>query len=694
MATLRADLGHPSIRVPIVPMSMLMIAGAVAFLAVVAAGTAQTQADLSVAQWVQAIDVPGLGGLATVANFLTSAPIAIGLWLVTTAFFVLRGRPLEAIAVFSIFGIWIVNQFVGMVVDRPSPSLAISEMSRADSGSFPSGHTTGAVVFYGTLTFLAFSNIGRTSVKIWVIVGAVAIVGLTALSRVYVGAHWPSDVLASLLIGALGVVAIGHVYTLIKEDRLSLPRFHKKQAPPTIDGVTVTGSVASRVLLDWKAGTATKEYRPPWLVRALYWVAFQAPFPYQANGHALLAAAANRKIVGLLTRHRFGQDMIAPVLSIDEADGRYRLVTELVEGIEPESNSAVAETLSEFYHYFQETGLPTWQISPANPHAHTNFIRNRQGELKLIDIESSIVSFSPPFGQLRAALRDGLYPVFDDVDFIRLRAYLQSQREQLVSSLTMGGLEELERAIDDAEAYSISWKQSEPRIWGRIARTVYAFFNWNPLLRRAGRMVDGAEAMATSFLNAALDRWEVEKRIDAARAADLRDQIQTSEVASLLKHLGAHIALSVALRFPFGSIARFGWVAYFRLKARYDLARARITREEYAEARSIHSIPVMLISLIPGFGTIAYMASGTVRSTGLTRLLIDQIASKLPFRLYGRLGLSNLTAPRQEAARPRGIPLRKRVLTGCEDAYQHLVSSVTPPQHAHATPRAKKETRI
>ena len=694
MATLKADLGHPSIRVPVVPVSMLMIAGAVAFLAVVAAGSAQTQADLSVARWVQAIDVPGFSALATVANFLTSAPIAIGLWLAATAFFVLRGRPLEAIAVFSICGLWIVNQFVGVVVDRPSPSLAVSEMSRADSGSFPSGHTTGAVVFYGTLTFLAFSNIGKTSVKIWVLVGTLVIVGLTALSRVYVGAHWPSDVLASLLLGSLGVVAIGHMYTLIKEDRFSLPRLHKKQAPPTIDGVTVTGSIASRVELDWRAGTATKEYRPPWLVRALYWVAFQAPFPYQANRHALMAAAANRKIVGFLTRHRFGQDMIAPVVSIDEADGRYRLVTELVVGVEPESNGEVAETLSEFYQYFQETGLPTWQISPANPHAHTNFIRNRQGDLKLIDIESSIVSFSPPFGQLRAALRDGLYPVFDDVDFMRLRAYLRSQPEQLVASLSKRGLEELKQAIDDAEAYSISWKESEPRIWGRIARNVYAFFNLSPLLQRAGRTVDGAEAMATSFLNAAVDRWEVEKRIDALRATDLRNKIQTSEVASLLKHLGAHIALSVALRFPFGSVARFAWVAYFRLKARYDLARARITREEYAEARSIHSIPVMVISLIPGFGTIAYMASGTVRNTGLTRLLIDQMASKLPFRLYGRLGLSNLTAPRQEAARPGRIPLGKRIVTSCEDAYQHVVSSVTPPQHAHATPRATKETRI
>ena len=695
MARLKTELEHPRMRVPVVPMSMLMIAGAVAFLAVVAAGNAQTQADLRVAQWVQAIDVPGFGALATVANFLTSAPMAIGLWLAATSFFVLRGRPLEAIAVFSIFGLWIVNQFVGVVIDRSSPSSAVSEMSRADSGSFPSGHTTGAVVFYGTLTFLAFSNIGKTSVKIWVIVGAVAIVGLTALSRVYVGAHWPSDVLASLLIGSLGVVAIGHVYTLIKEDRLSLPRFHKKQAPPTIDGVTVTGSVASRVLLDWKAGTATKEYRPPWLVKALYWVAFQAPFPYQANRHALVAAAANRKIVGLLTRHRFGQDMIAPVLSIDEADGRYQLVTELVEGVEPESNGEVAETLSEFYHYFQEAGLPTWQISPANPHAHTNFIRNREGELKLIDIESSIVSFSPPFGQLRAALRDGLYPVFDDVDFMRLRAYVQSRREQLADSLTMGGLEELDQAIDDAEASSISWKEIEPRIWGRIARSVYAFFNLSPLLRRVGRTVDGAEAMATSFLNAGVDRWEVENRIDAVRAADLRNQIQTSEMSAVVKHLGAHMVLS-AIPIPIPglrSLARYGWTLSFRLKGLFGLATGRMTKEEYRAVRSIHTVPVMLLALVPAVGAIAYAVSDPMLK-GPGRMLLDESASRLPFKLYRRLGLSNLTAPRPQAARAWRIPIGKRIFTSSEDAYQQLMSRVTPPQHARATPGITGESRI
>ena len=388
------------------------------------------------------------------------------------------------------------------------------------------------------------------------------------------------------------------------------------------------------------------------IVRALYRLAFQAPFPYRTNGHALKSAAAKRKIVGLLTQHRFGQDMIAPMVSIDETEGGYQFVTGLVEGPEPASNREVSETLSEFYEFFQQTGMPTWQIAPANPHAYTNFIRNSDGVLKLIDIESSIVSFTPPFGQLRAALKDGLYPVFDDVDFARLRRYVGSNREEMAASLGTGGLDEIDEAIDEAEAYSISWKESEPRIWGRIARGVYAFFNMSPLLRKLGEIVDGAEAKATSFLRSAVDRWEAEGRIDSARAMHLRGQIETSEVAALLKHLGAHVALSVALRFPFGSVARFLWVVYFRVSALYAFVRGRLTREQYAEARSIHSVPVMLISLIPGFGTIAYMASGTVRSTGLSRLLIDQMAAKMPFRLYRRLNLSKVTAPARSVAVP------------------------------------------
>ncbi len=136
------------------------------------------------------------------------------------------------------------------------------------------------------------------------------------------------------------VAGIAWLYTKVKTDTLHIPHPRgKKEAQPVIEGVTVTGSIASKVYLDWKAGTATKEYYPPLPVRALYRLAFQAPFPYQVRKDALEAAAAKRKLAGLLTKHRFGYDMVAAVYGIHEGENAYRFETELIEGNEPRSNS-------------------------------------------------------------------------------------------------------------------------------------------------------------------------------------------------------------------------------------------------------------------------------------------------------------------------------------------------------------------
>ena len=576
---------------------VILSVGGLGFLSVVASGQAHTDLGLRILQWVQDMRIPGIDGISAFANFFTDAPMAITLWVVATAFFVLRGRPLEALAIFSISGLWLANEFLGMAVNRPAPPSEISggiEFTRAEGGSFPSGHVTGAVVFYGLLLFLTFSNVRRGYLRTSVAALAVVVIGVASLSRVYVGAHWPSDVLGSYLMGFIGVVGIAWLYTTIKEDRLHLPRLRKKQAPPTIDGITLAGSIASTVYLDSNAGTATKEYSPPWPVRALYWLAFQASFPYQNRRDALESAAAKRKIAGLLTRHWSGRDMVAPVYEIRNGGSTYGFVTELVRGSEPESNKEIEGTLSELDSHFLDAGLPTWQISPGNPHAYSNFIRTPEGELKLIDLESSIVSFSPPFRQLRSALRDGLYPVFDDVDFVRLRGYVSSHASELAGSLGSAGFGELNQAIDSAETSSLTWKQSERRIWGRLAQRIYRVLDMSRFFAGVSRRLDSGEAMARAFLGSAVDRWEREGRIDGARAAFHRDQLATSEVGELLKHLGAHAVLSLALRFPLGSMARFAWVVAFRVRARYELARGRIAKEQYAEVRSIHSVPVML----------------------------------------------------------------------------------------------------
>ncbi|PKB67745.1 MAG: hypothetical protein BZY81_03975 [SAR202 cluster bacterium Io17-Chloro-G4] len=53
----------------------------------------------------------------------------------------------------------------------------------------------------------------------------------------------------------------------------------------------------------------------------------------------------------------------------------------------------------------------------------------------------------------------------------------------------------------------------------------------------------------------------------------------------------------------------------------------------------------MLLSLIPGLGSVAYLASRPMRRKILVRLMLDQIAWKLPFRLYRRMHLARLLPP-------------------------------------------------
>ena len=641
-----------------------------AVLALVASGRAYTDLDVRITGWVQGLDAPGLHAVSVLVNFLTDGPMAIVLWLVAMTVFVLKGRPIEAIAIFLISGVWVANEFVSTVVDRPSPMLGVGgavEFSRTDSGSFPSGHVTGAVVFYGLLAFLALSNVKRGHLRVSVPVAALAVIGITSLSRVYVGAHWSTDVLGSYLMGCMGVAGIAWLYTNVKYDTLHIPLpRRKKQLEPVIDGVTTARSIASKVYLDWQAGTATKEYHPPLPVRALYWMAFQAPFPYQVRRDALEAAAAIRKIAGLLTRHRYGYDMVAQVYGIENSGGSYRFVTELVPGAEPESNSEVADLLSEMYTYFQEVGLPTWQIAPGNPHAYSNFIRKPDGEMKLIDLESALVSTSYPWKELRAALRDGNFPVFDDVDFVQLREYMQSRTPELKDSLGHEGFEELERAVERAEVSSRQWKDSEPRVWGRLTRRVYRLLDISRFINPIRRRMVNAEGPAKAFAKAGIERWERSGQIDAERAASLEAVLSTSEAETLLKHMGAHMVLSVAIAIPIPglrSAARFIWTLTFRLKAVYALARGRMKREEYRKARSVHSVPVMLIALLPAFGAIAYVASGTMTRKGLGRLLVDQAAYKMPFGLYHRLGVGRITAPQPSEPHPTGqmlAPVRVR----------------------------------
>jgi hypothetical protein len=322
-------------------------------------------------------------------------------------------------------------------------------------------------------------------------------------------------------------------------------------------------------------------------------------------------------------------------------------VAEFVPGNEPRSNCQVEGELREIADYFTAIGLPAWQVLPGNPKAYSNLILTPEGRLKVIDLESALVSPVQPIARLGGLLRDGHIPTFDDVDFPRLRGYLRNNEVPLRQVLGLEEFGELAQAVEACEGHTNAWKAQEPAIWGRVARFIYRILSFGRLISWLRFKLLSAESTAVHFLHDAVERWLGKGMVDAEKAAVLRANIASLQKSGMLYHLGAHLVLSVPLRLPVGSIVRFFWVLGFRLKSRLQLATGRITIEQHRIGRATHSIPVMLLAAVPGLGAVCYLAAGPMLKAGLAPLIIDQFLYKLPFRLYNRLQLSRITMPRR-----------------------------------------------
>ncbi|WP_217578842.1 phosphatase PAP2 family protein [Mesorhizobium sp. GbtcB19] len=135
---------------------------------------------------------------------ITALGSTIVLVLITTAailYLLLIRRPGTALFVFAaIAGGQVLSSLLKLEVDRPRPDL-VSHLVDETSLSFPSGHAMLSAVVYLTLGSLAARFLPDRRTKIFVLCLAVLITVLVGTSRVYLGVHWPSDVLAGWCAG-------------------------------------------------------------------------------------------------------------------------------------------------------------------------------------------------------------------------------------------------------------------------------------------------------------------------------------------------------------------------------------------------------------------------------------------------------------------------------------------------------------
>ena len=285
------------------------------------------------------------------------------------------------------------------------------------------------------------------------------------------------------------------------------------------------------------------------------------------------------------------------------------------------------------------------------PHAHTNIIRNRDGDFIIIDLESAVATPFPAHGQWRSSLSRGSLPIFDDIDFGRLRSYIDRRESELRTSLGQQGLAELRAAVDGGEEAIRAWQASEPRLWGYVIRALYRLFNRKGAIMHLAYALDGADRAAERLLNRGIARWEAENGVSAAQAAELRATLADRSVRGTLHHLGAHLVLSVAIAIPIPglrSLARFLWTFSFFLKAQVG---RMLRRRGAGDAARIHTPLVMVLALLPVVGGIAYLASCPVRRGPLFRIALDEMALEMPFGLYRRLHLARWLAPKAWASR-------------------------------------------
>ncbi|WP_396599267.1 phosphatase PAP2 family protein [Frigoribacterium sp. R86507] len=205
---------HPARR-PVRRDVGIAVAGGIGIVAVNAAGLVITSGaggvaavDLAVVERVSRMHSPPLDAAALLIDRLLGPQLGAALVLLfAVAVWVTTRRAAEALTVLGVSVLpWAAAETVKVIVgrDRPDPRLLVDPLLvEAHSFSFPSGHTALATGLALAIVIVVRGRSGRRLVAVAVALGVVVV----AASRVWIGVHYPTDTIASVVLGC-SVVAL------------------------------------------------------------------------------------------------------------------------------------------------------------------------------------------------------------------------------------------------------------------------------------------------------------------------------------------------------------------------------------------------------------------------------------------------------------------------------------------------------
>ena len=184
-------------------------------------GRPLTAVDQQLSAWLAANRTPSLTTFFIVVTSLGSTVVGVIIAVVLGVYLLLRRqRYWFAAAMLAIAGGALLNRYLKLAFQRARPEFD-DPIITFTGYSFPSGHTMSATVVFGTLALFLFTRKKDLKWRTLVIGLAILVVVMVAFSRIYLGAHYLTDVVAAI---AEGVAWISLSFTLVSVCRRTKAR--------------------------------------------------------------------------------------------------------------------------------------------------------------------------------------------------------------------------------------------------------------------------------------------------------------------------------------------------------------------------------------------------------------------------------------------------------------------------------------
>ena len=163
--------------------------------------------DESALVLAQRLQTSWLDTAALALDTIGRQPVAVGSVFAVAIALILIRRPAEAVIVLLGLAPLLIGHELKQLIDRPRPEYSLLGLEPNSQG-FPSGHAMYALVFGGLLIYIAGRTVPSLLLRRWLQCCLAALILAMGASRVYLGVHWPSDVIGGFLYGGLALAGL------------------------------------------------------------------------------------------------------------------------------------------------------------------------------------------------------------------------------------------------------------------------------------------------------------------------------------------------------------------------------------------------------------------------------------------------------------------------------------------------------